>query len=80
MRKSNKKQKNNIVRCFHENGQPELEYYYRDTNLHRLDGPAISIWNHTGELLQVAYYINGEEIKCSSEQEFKRMVKLMIFK
>lgn len=65
---------------YYENGQKSYEEYWKGYNLHRLDGPAAQYWRRNGELSCAIYYINGEEIECSSDQEFEKIVKLLIFK
>ena len=45
-----------------------------NNKLHREDGPA-----YEGSYGDKYWYINGEYINCKDNQEFLRMIKLMIF-
>jgi hypothetical protein len=47
--------------------------WYKDDLRHRLDGPALE-WDNTKE-----WYVNGEHIKCSSQKEFEKLMKLKAF-
>ena len=49
------------------------EWFYNG-KLHRLDGPAIEDVDGYKE-----WYYEGKEIKCSSQEEFERIIKLRIF-
>ena len=54
--------------------------WYEDQNdsgtryLHREDGPAVE--NNDGTK---HWYLNGRWINCSSQEEFKRLIKLKVF-
>lgn len=58
-------------------GSIKYEDYYQNDLLHRLDGPAKCDYvENPGK----EYWINGKQIICNSDEEFKRIVKLMMFK
>ena len=58
---------------------PALEYpngtkvWYKEDKLHRLDGPAIEWLDGKG------WYYEGKFIKCSSQEEFIRLLNLKLF-
>ena len=64
-----------------ENG-PAVElnndFFYKEWRqngkLHRIDGPALE--SSTGTKV---WYYYGEDINCSSQEEFERLIKLMVF-
>ena len=47
---------------------------------HRLDGPAEILYNAAGEATIIHYFIDGEAIDASSDEEFKKIVKMLAFK
>jgi hypothetical protein len=49
-------------------------YYYLDNEYHRLDGPA-RIWSDGYK----EWYYQGKLIKCNSQEEFERYLKLKLF-
>ena len=59
---------------------PAIEYanssrcWFQNGKCHRLDGPAIEWANGDKE-----WYINGKRIKCNTQKEFKRLIKLESF-
>ena len=57
-----------------------FESYYINGLLHRLDGPAYTQRNPNGKIVNQQYWVNGEQIPVNSPQEFKRFVKLLMFK
>ena len=64
----------------HRKDGPAIEYdtgtkvWYQDDKLHREDGPAIEYSDGTKE-----WYYKDKEIKCSSQEEFIRLIKLKSF-
>ena len=66
-------------KCHREDG-PAYEsangnkYWYRDALLHREDGPAIEYAGGSK-----MWYYQGKFIDCKDNQEFLRIVKLMVF-
>ena len=64
----------------HREGGPAIEYYYGNKywylngELHREDGPAIEWANGTK-----FWYYQDKKIDCKDNQEFLRIVKLMVF-
>ena len=48
--------------------------WYKEGKLHRLDGPAIKYKNNDEE-----WWFNDEQIKCNSQEEFLRLIKLKAF-
>jgi len=66
---------------FHSENGPAVEYdcgekhYYIHGKFHRLDGPAIECSN--GEK---CWCLNGKEIPVSSQEEFERYLRLLVFK
>ena len=56
------------------------KYYYNMGNLHRVDGPAVIYFNWKGEVTKKFYYLNHNKIMAYSDKEFKKIVKLMVFK
>jgi len=63
----------------HREDGPAVEYstgnkkWYINGLLHRVDGPAVE---HDGTKY---WYLNGEEIKCSTQEEFERLLRLKAF-
>lgn len=51
-----------------------LKYWYKEGLLHRLDGPAIDRNDESKE-----YYYEGKFIIASSDEEYKRLLKLKAF-
>ena len=48
--------------------------YYLNDKLHRIDGPAREWANGAKE-----WWIEGKQIKCNSQEEFERLIKLKLF-
>ena len=66
---------------WYPNGQKRFEEYYLNDELHRADGPAILRFTPNGVIFWREYWINGEqEVNCNSDEEFKKIVKLLAFK
>lgn len=65
----------------HREDGPAVEYangnksWYLNGNLHREDGPAIEYINGNK-----SYYIHNSKIDAKSQEEFEKIVKLLIFK
>ena len=58
-----------------------VEKYIYNGMHHRLDGPAIIYYyQNKYEIKKCLYYINDRLIECNSDEEFKKIVKLMMFK
>jgi hypothetical protein len=49
--------------------------WYEHGNLHRLDGPACI--SRDGEML--LWYVNDKNVKCKTQEEFERLMKLKAF-
>ncbi len=64
----------------HREDGPAVEYYngnkewFLNDELHRIDGPAIDYVDGLK-----GWYIHGKYIKCSSQEEFERLLKLKAF-
>ena len=64
----------------HRDDGPAIEYadghkeWYQNDQLHREDGPAIECSNGNEK-----WYYQDKEIKCSSQEEFIRLLKLKSF-
>lgn len=54
------------------------EMYYQNNILHREDGPAIKDVRSDG-YIEYRWYYKGIEIRCSSQEEFERLVRLLPF-
>ena len=53
-------------------------YFNSNKVLHRLEGPALEYFD--GELIYLkAWYYEGEQIECNSQEEFERLIKLKLF-
>ena len=65
---------------YYENGNICREKYYINGLLHRLDGPAVVVYHKYGNIFYQKFHINGEFIEVASLEEFKKIVKLMVFK
>lgn len=50
------------------------KWWYIDGKLHREDGPAIEYYS--GYIL---WYINGKTVRCKTNEEFLRLMKLKAF-
>jgi len=52
------------------------KYYYlnKEGYFHRLDGPAIEYFDGDRR-----WYYNNKYIRCSSQEEFERLIKLRLF-
>jgi hypothetical protein len=48
--------------------------WFQNDKYHRLDGPAIE-WEDGDKW----WYYEGEKIKCDSQEEFERIIKLKLF-
>lgn len=73
-----------IVKCYGMSNNTIYEEWYYDGELHRIDGPAIitSQLCLPGDKLSSEikkWYYNGEHIKCSSQEEFEKIIKLKVF-
>ena len=62
------------------NGDIAFESYYINGILHRSDGPAHTQYNPNSIVVNQRYWFNGEQITVNSLEEFKRFVKLLMFK
>lgn len=64
----------------HREDGPAIEYYNgnkywcQNDLYHRIDGPAIELTNGSK-----AWYYYGKHIRCSSQQEFERWLRLKVF-
>ena len=47
---------------FFENGKKKREEWYKDNELHRDDGPAVSQWDESGNIVKEEYWLNGIEV------------------
>ena len=47
--------------------------YFQNGKRHRLDGPAIELWDG-----RKFWYYQDQEINCSTQEEFDRLIKLKI--
>ena len=65
---------------WYKNGQKASEEYHMNGQFHRTDGPAYIHWYQNGKKRSEQYYMNDEKIKASSDLEFKKIVKLLIFR
>ena len=50
------------------------KYWYLEGELHREDGPAVEYPDGTKE-----WYLNYKNIKCHSQEEFEKLMKLKAF-
>jgi len=50
------------------------KFWYIEGKIHRADGPAIEYINGIK-----FWYYQGKYIKCSSQQQFERLIKLKVF-
>ena len=63
----------------HRVNGPAVEYHlnmkcwYQNGKLHRLDGPSVEC--HDGDKV---WYYQGEKIKCNTQEEFERLIKLRL--
>ena len=67
---------------YHSNGQISTEEYCKNGRRHREDGPArvfYEIWGTHNKSLD-DYYFNGQYIEVNSLEEFKKYIKLLMFK
>ena len=55
---------------YHENGNVEFERWYRDGDLHRLDGPADIYYDRNGNANFKYWYKNDKMI---SKEDFKKL-------
>jgi hypothetical protein len=53
----------------------EIKKWYNNNKLHRLNGPAYMDMIYR-ECMQ--WYYNGKYIRCSSQEEFERLIKLRL--
>ena len=64
----------------HREDGPAIEYasgskqWYINGKLHREDGPAVEVID--GDKF---WYLNGKRIDCSTQEQFKRLLKLKAF-
>jgi hypothetical protein len=69
---------------YHREDGPAFERYsgskswYFNGKLHRVNGPAIE-WLSWSMLHLREWYYHGKHIKCSSQEEFERLIKLRAF-
>ncbi len=67
----------------HREGGPAIEYangekhWYINDKCHREDGPAVEYDDGRDAYKEYWYY--GQKIKCSTDEEFKRLIKLKAF-
>lgn len=66
-------------RLHRENGPAVIQYngteeWWLNGVRHREDGPALESANGIKE-----WWINGKKINCTSQEEFKRLIKLKVF-
>lgn len=65
---------------YHREDGPAIEYssgeqwWYQNNVKHRLDGPAL-IWSNGNK----EWWYKGKFIKCSSQEEFEKLIKLRAF-
>lgn len=68
------------TRIMHRTDGPALEYingtkfWYQEGKFHRDDGPAVEFYDGTKE-----WWYHGKRIRCSTNQEFQRLLKLKAF-
>jgi hypothetical protein len=86
MENYNKIVKSDSVICYYLNGKlhrldgPAFERsdgyksWYQNGKRHRIDGPAVDWSDGTKE-----WWIKGELMKCDSQSEFERLIKLKLF-
>ena len=69
----------------HRINGPAVEYnngnksWYKEGKLHRRDGPAIEYYYGFKDNGYKEWYIEGEYIDCSSQEEFERIINLKLF-
>tara|TARA_R110000868_G_scaffold99024_4_gene272662 strand:- start:19250 stop:19510 length:261 start_codon:yes stop_codon:yes gene_type:complete len=68
---NNKRHREDGPACEWSNGDKE---WYLNGKRHRLDGPACE-WNNGNK----SWWYHDKRIECKDNQEFLRMIKLMIF-
>lgn len=68
------------LQYWYSDGIINSQFYFIDGKHHRLDGPSYISYDESGVTISKEYWINGEEIDCSSDEEFKKIVKLLSFK
>jgi len=56
--------------------QIEEIYYFDDRLLHRQNGPAIIYHNNTYD--QYQFFYDGQDMKCSSNEEYEKLIKLRL--
>ena len=54
-------------------------FWYKNNELHRLDGPAEEYRNFTRHITAKGWYVNGKRINCNNQKEFKKLMKLKAF-
>lgn len=65
---------------WHRDGGPAIEWadgskeWYQNDLYHREDGPAVEGFDGRKE-----YWYQGQRIHCSSDEEYKRLLKLKVF-
>tara|TARA_R110000868_G_scaffold99024_4_gene272664 strand:- start:19764 stop:20024 length:261 start_codon:yes stop_codon:yes gene_type:complete len=55
-------------------GADGTKFWYLNGELHREDGPSIEFYNGYKE-----WFYHGKRIECKDNEEFLRMIKLMVF-
>lgn len=65
---------------YHPNGQISMQQWVINDEYHRVDGPAILNYDITGEVVNEVYCLNDQYIEAYSDEEFKRIVKLLALK
>lgn len=63
-----------------ENGKIKSKFYYNHGKSHRVNGPAYTTWDLDGSKECEKYFLNGKLIISKSTKEFKKIIKLMVFK
>ena len=72
MKKDNKKNNKSIMKT---DSQGNKYWYNKNRQLHRTDGPAVELADGSKE-----WYLYGEQIHCSSNEEFLDIVLLRSFR
>lgn len=52
------------------------EHWYHMGELHRIDGPALTF---PGPPKEECWYLNNKKVKCKSQKEFEKLLKLKVF-
>lgn len=64
---------------YYYSGVKQNEYYCLNNNLHREDGPAFTSFYYDGSVIYKTYHLHGRCVEASSDEEFKKIVKLKMF-